>query len=256
MSAVELPTPSAMLPAGPTAKGSFFVSGSVHRPYALGQKITIEDIEEEMEDAPLTIGRKFGGSGARKSGAAGLGPGSGVRSSISLVELVESGILAPGPSKISCTYKGHSVTATLTASGCIEHQGRQYQSATSFSINFKRTITPSKQGDDGWKSVLYDGKPLEHYRKVYQEIKGSQGGSQSGIAGALSVPEPTAADNDDAGESKEGSQSNRRLRSGGRGRGGTASNKRGRGRRRTRAFRDEDSEAEVEDEEDDFDDFD
>lgn len=25
--------------------------------------------------------------------------------------------------------------------------------------------TPNKQGDDGWKSVLYEGQPLEMYRK-------------------------------------------------------------------------------------------
>ena len=27
--------------------------------------------------------------------------------------------------------------------------------------------TPNKQGDDGWKSVLYEGQPLEVYRRRY-----------------------------------------------------------------------------------------
>ena len=27
--------------------------------------------------------------------------------------------------------------------------------------------TPNKQGDDGWKSVLYEGQPLEMYRRKY-----------------------------------------------------------------------------------------
>lgn len=43
--------------------------------------------------------------------------------------------------------------------------GKKFQSATSFSIHCKRMQTPNKQGDDGWKSVLYEGQPLEVYRK-------------------------------------------------------------------------------------------
>ena len=38
---------------------------------------------------------------------------------------------------------------------------------TSFSIHCKRMQTPNKQGDDGWKSVLYEGQPLELYRRRY-----------------------------------------------------------------------------------------
>lgn len=139
-----------------------------------------------MEDTPLTVGRKFGGGGAKKASASG-GPGSGYRGSVSLVDLVESGVLLAGRGKITCSYKGQTVAATLTEDGCIEYQGRRYQSATAFSIHFKRTITPSKQGDDGWKSVLYDGRPLEHYRKVLQEqrkARGDVGGGGDGGGGA------------------------------------------------------------------------
>ena len=45
--------------------------------------------------------------------------------------------------------------------------GKSFQSATSFSIHCKRMQTPNKQGDDGWKSVLYEGQPLELYRRRY-----------------------------------------------------------------------------------------
>lgn len=38
---------------------------------------------------------------------------------------------------------------------------------TSFSIHCKRMQSPNKQGDDGWKSVLYEGQPLELYRRRY-----------------------------------------------------------------------------------------
>lgn len=47
--------------------------------------------------------------------------------------------------------------------------GKKFSSATAFSIACKRQQTPGKQGDDGWKSVLYDGQPLEHFRKLSQK---------------------------------------------------------------------------------------
>lgn len=45
--------------------------------------------------------------------------------------------------------------------------GKPFHSATSFSIHCKRQQTPGKQGDDGWKSVAYEGQPLELYRRRY-----------------------------------------------------------------------------------------
>ena len=35
--------------------------------------------------------------------------------------------------------------------------------------------TPNKQGDDGWKSTLYDGQPLENYRRKYFQESGLDG---------------------------------------------------------------------------------
>ena len=32
--------------------------------------------------------------------------------------------------------------------------------------------TPKKQGDDGWKSTLYEGRPLENYRRKYLQESG------------------------------------------------------------------------------------
>lgn len=190
---LELPTPSTALPTGPEAAlGSFFISGTVLRPYRLGQRVTSEDLSEEVDDGTV-VGRKFGGGGIRKStggkGGGGTGPGSGFRGSISLADLVEAGVLVAGRGKITCTYKGQTVSATLTDDGCIEYQGKRYQSATAFSISFKRTITPSKQGDDGWKSVLYDGKPLEHYRKIVQDQK-----KATAEASGAATPTGTAGD--------------------------------------------------------------
>jgi hypothetical protein len=157
----------------------FIMSGTVHRAWKLGQRVLPEDLAADgaLDDGPRTIGRKAALGGPRKPGSGG---GSGSRSSASLSDLVASGIMVPGKGKITVTYKGTTVTANLSEDGTIEHQGRKYNSATAFSINMKRSITPSKQGDDGWKSVFYEGRPLEHYRKVYQQQFKSCGGGGGG----------------------------------------------------------------------------
>lgn len=46
--------------------------------------------------------------------------------------------------------------------------GLKFSSATAFSMHCKRLQTPNKQGDDGWKSVLYEGTPLDVFRKKYE----------------------------------------------------------------------------------------
>ena len=53
--------------------------------------------------------------------------------------------------------------------------GKKFGSATAFSIHCKRMQTPHKQGDDGWKSTLYDGQPLENYRRKYFQESGLDG---------------------------------------------------------------------------------
>lgn len=47
------------------------------------------------------------------------------------------------------------------------HAGKKFNSATAFSMHCKRLQTPGKQGDDGWKSVQYEGTQLDVYRRKY-----------------------------------------------------------------------------------------
>ena len=42
-------------------------------------------------------------------------------------------------------------------------------------MHCKRQATPGKQGDDGWKSVLYNGTPLDTYRARYLRLAKSHG---------------------------------------------------------------------------------
>lgn len=83
---------------------------------------------------------------------------------VSLADLIHAGLLTPGDGVLSVAYKGSTHRASLLADGTIRHDGKVYNSASAFSIHVKRLITPDKQGDDGWKSVLYAGKPLDSYR--------------------------------------------------------------------------------------------
>ena len=85
---------------------------------------------------------------------------------VSLADLIHAGLLTPGEGVLSVAYKGSTHRASLLADGTIRHDGKVYNSASAFSIHVKRLITPDKQGDDGWKSVLYAGKPLDSYRCV------------------------------------------------------------------------------------------
>jgi hypothetical protein len=46
--------------------------------------------------------------------------------------------------------------------------GKRYASPTAFTVAVKRQAAPAgRQGNDGWRSVLYEGGPLERVRKAY-----------------------------------------------------------------------------------------
>ena len=45
--------------------------------------------------------------------------------------------------------------------------GKKFNSATAFSMHCKRQQTPNKQGDDGWKSVQYEGTQLDVFRRKF-----------------------------------------------------------------------------------------
>lgn len=120
----------------------------------------------EDADARTPAARKSGLK-TRSSGPAAASEASGSASRawpVSLADLVGAGLLAPGPEALSVLYKGSTHSAALLPEGTIRYDGKVYGSASAFSIHVKRLITPDKQGDDGWKSVLYQGKPLDVYR--------------------------------------------------------------------------------------------
>lgn len=84
--------------------------------------------------------------------------------SVSLLDLLEVGLISPGTDNLTISYKGITYTASLLRDGTIEYQGQIFQTASALGIHCKRQITPNKQGDDGWKSVHFKGRPLDHFR--------------------------------------------------------------------------------------------
>ena len=67
--------------------------------------------------------------------------------------------------------------------------GKPFHSATSFSIHCKRMQTPGKQGDDGWKSVLYEGQPLERFRRRLAAARAAAPPARPALAGAPDADE-------------------------------------------------------------------
>ena len=51
----------------------------------------------------------------------------------------------------------------------VQHNGEllTFESPSAFSIFFKRLVNPSRKADDGWKTVRFQGKFLDHYKMEY-----------------------------------------------------------------------------------------
>ena len=132
------------------------LSGTLHLRYNMGEDISSDVSLLKRETEHLVPARRGGGA---RSGS--------TRSTVSLQDLVETGIIEPGKDVIECRYKKMTGVGSLGTSGVIEYDGQSFTSATAFSIYFKRKFAPKKLGDDGWKSVYYKGECLDVYRKKY-----------------------------------------------------------------------------------------
>ena len=145
--------------------GRVVMSGSVHVRYILGEAIDQAALLRETEHYLPTAKRS-----RKKRNTRGSATGTASsRSGITLLDLIEKGVIHPGENTIRVSYKGAEAVGSLTEHGTIEYNGEEFQSATAFSIFFKRRITPSKQGDDGWKSVYYNNECLDVFRKRLEE---------------------------------------------------------------------------------------
>eukprot|EP01024_Parvocaulis_polyphysoides_P033693 TRINITY_DN29911_c0_g1_i1.p3 TRINITY_DN29911_c0_g1~~TRINITY_DN29911_c0_g1_i1.p3 ORF type:complete len:192 (-),score=30.77 TRINITY_DN29911_c0_g1_i1:673-1248(-) len=85
----------------------------------------------------------------------------------SLKNLLDAGILFPGEGKLTVNYRSQLYVGALSVDGIILFDGREFQSPSAFSVYAKRKVTPEKQGDDGWRSVHYEGHTLDSFRKKF-----------------------------------------------------------------------------------------
>lgn len=87
------------------------------------------------------------------------------RSGVTLFDLIQGGFLEPGENILSCSYQGVTERATLTEQGTILWGEEEFSNPTAWSIKFKRQINHTKQGDDGWKSIVFNNEQvLAYYR--------------------------------------------------------------------------------------------
>eukprot|EP01025_Chloroclados_australasicus_P016561 TRINITY_DN18338_c0_g1_i1.p2 TRINITY_DN18338_c0_g1~~TRINITY_DN18338_c0_g1_i1.p2 ORF type:complete len:212 (-),score=13.44 TRINITY_DN18338_c0_g1_i1:262-873(-) len=89
---------------------------------------------------------------------------------VTLKHLIDANLLIPGERKLVVNYRGQIHAATLMSDGSILFDGREFSSPSAFSVYAKRKVTPEKQGDDGWKSVQYEGSTLDSYRKKLSQM--------------------------------------------------------------------------------------
>ncbi|CAD7700434.1 unnamed protein product [Ostreobium quekettii] len=93
---------------------------------------------------------------------------------VSLQTLIEQGILAPGPAKLSCSVAGKGYEADLGDNGDILFEGCTFTSPSAFSLYVKRKANPVKRSDDGWSSVAYEGTLLCAFRQEYAKRDGAE----------------------------------------------------------------------------------
>ena len=70
----------------------------------------------------------------------------------------------------------------------VQGQSLAFESPSAFSIYLKRLINPARKADDGWKTVKYGGKFLEHYKVVLARRRFPNG--QAGGVHPDLIPEP------------------------------------------------------------------
>ena len=110
------------------------------------------------------------------------------RPGVTLKRLVDEGFLVPGKGVFRCEYKGMVSVGELTGDGRISWEGLMFDSPSAWSIHLKRLVTPNRKADDGWKTIKYEGKFLEHFKlELAQRVLGSSSSAakQEDKGGAL-----------------------------------------------------------------------
>lgn len=77
---------------------------------------------------------------------------------ISLKDLVDAGVLAPGAGVLSVQYRQEQWWGDLLASGEIEAGGQRFSKPTTFTAAMMQTVNPALKSKNGWEAIYYEGK--------------------------------------------------------------------------------------------------
>lgn len=85
-----------------------------------------------------------------------------------LKHLIDAKAIRCGRKVMTMKYRGVTVDIDLLDNGTLSWNGDIFSTPSNFSVKFKRLITPQIQSDNGFNSILYNGKPLTMYVAIYK----------------------------------------------------------------------------------------
>jgi hypothetical protein len=94
-----------------------------------------------------------------------------------LKKLIDSNVILSGRCALTMKYKRVTVDIDLNADGTLSWNDQLFPNPSNFSLSFKKRINPQVQSDNGFHSILYNGKPLTMYVELYNaelELKAMQ----------------------------------------------------------------------------------
>jgi len=90
------------------------------------------------------------------------------RRCIDFEDLVHLGKIQSGPNGpgLQFSYESETFNACVDEEGGIVYEGTVYKKLPAFTLAMKRSVKPDAKSDDGWKTIMYEGEPLDAIRRV------------------------------------------------------------------------------------------
>ena len=133
-------------------------------------------VKGEGEEATTTTAAKVKAGAKPRPKKRGSAP-----RGVSLLDLIKEGLMEPGQGVLKIVYKNHEYVGDLTEDGLISFEGEEWESPSAWSITVKRRLFPEKKADDGWKSVMHQGKKIEAIKHEYIKKLFGLGSHSSGL---------------------------------------------------------------------------
>ena len=136
--------------------------------------------------------------------------GGGGAGGVTLKALIDAGMITPGDGVLSVEYKNVVTLGSLDGDGrvttIIDGAAATFDSPSAFSIYLKRLVNPARKADDGWKTVKFGGRYLEHFKSALIRSRGGGGDTDASASpGGSSLPSKRA--NAHTGDGGSGSAS-------------------------------------------------